>query len=159
MTSAYRDTPSPPPTTRRPSNPSAPNPPQPSRVVSPPPNTFSSLEPPRNGAIQTGRRSPAASERRPSLDEVVRKEEFPRILAPVARKPKVEDVVDDETVLSNVEEMLEGFDWRAGGAGSGGSGWGGAVVRTKGKADEIETRLVGELKALEAVSARSFNGW
>jgi hypothetical protein len=52
--------------------------------------------------------------------------------------------------------MLEGFEWRGsvghysgdGGSGSGGGGFG------KGrKADEIEKRLIGELKALEAVSS------
>ncbi|KAM0792567.1 hypothetical protein ACM66B_005230 [Microbotryomycetes sp. NB124-2] len=53
-----------------------------------------------------------------------------------------EEAVDDDTVLMNVEEMLEGFEWR------GGSGAGSDV----GKADEIEKRLVGELKALEAAA-------
>ncbi|KAK4053149.1 hypothetical protein OIV83_001884 [Microbotryomycetes sp. JL201] len=53
-----------------------------------------------------------------------------------------EDAIDDDTVLTNVEEMLEGFEWRGGtGAGS-----------NLGKADEIEKRLVGELKALEAAA-------
>ena len=55
--------------------------------------------------------------------------------------------MDDDTVLTNVEEMLEGFEWR------GGALSGGYPDRTRrGKADEIEKRLVGELKALEAVS-------
>lgn len=58
-----------------------------------------------------------------------------------------QDTIDEETVLANVEEMLEGFEWR-GGVSS--SGWGGSGSRNK--ADEIEKRLVGELKALEAVS-------
>lgn len=61
------------------------------------------------------------------------------------------DTIDEETVLANVEEMLEGFEWR-GGVSS--SGWGGSGhgVMASSKADEIEKRLVGELKALEAVS-------
>jgi hypothetical protein len=61
------------------------------------------------------------------------------------------DTIDEETVLANVEEMLEGFEWR-GGVSS--SGWGGAGngIGASSKADEIEKRLVGELKALEAVS-------
>lgn len=64
--------------------------------------------------------------------------------------PDVDDLVDDDTVLSNVEEMLEGFEWRSGAASmSGGYADG---MRSKGKADEIERSLVGELKALEAVS-------
>lgn len=58
------------------------------------------------------------------------------------------DTIDEETVLANVEEMLEGFEWR--GAVSS-SGWGGSGGMTSGRADEIEKRLVGELKALEAV--------
>ncbi|GAA6036999.1 hypothetical protein JCM8097_005501 [Rhodosporidiobolus ruineniae] len=75
---------------------------------------------------------------------------------------------DDETVLSNVEEMLEGFEWRGGGAlgassvggalggsgsfGLGGGAGGGVGGKGRSKADEIEKRLVGELKALEAAS-------
>ncbi|BGP14101.1 hypothetical protein JCM10213_002398 [Rhodosporidiobolus nylandii] len=72
-----------------------------------------------------------------------------------AAKKREEDLVDDDTVLSNVEEMLEGFEWRGGiGGALGGSGAGGAGARGTGrsKADEIEKRLVGELKALEAAS-------
>ncbi|KAM0753811.1 hypothetical protein T439DRAFT_285041 [Meredithblackwellia eburnea MCA 4105] len=61
--------------------------------------------------------------------------------------PDPEDIFDDDTVLSNVEEMLEGFEWRGGGGGELGK-FGGA----KSQADEIERRLVGELKALEAAS-------
>lgn len=66
----------------------------------------------------------------------------------------VEEMIDEDMVLANVEEMLEGFEWRGGGGGS--SGWGGAVVKRGGKGDEIEKRLVGELKALEAVSSFFF---
>lgn len=65
-----------------------------------------------------------------------------------------EETIDEETVLANVEEMLEGFEWR-GGVSS--SGWGGGTGKGQGKADEIEKRLVGELKALEAVSHPSFS--
>lgn len=64
-----------------------------------------------------------------------------------------EEVEEEDTVLSNVEEMLEGFEWRPGGgvSGSGSASWNGEA-RRGGRADEIEKRLVGELKALEAVS-------
>lgn len=70
---------------------------------------------------------------------------------PTSRRPSVEEAVDDDTVMSNVEEMLEGFEWRGGMSGSGS----GSAGRSSGlgKADEIEKRLVGELKALEAVSS------
>lgn len=57
-------------------------------------------------------------------------------------------MLDHEAVLSNVEEMLEGFVWRAGERGGYG-GYGG--VQAKGSGDEIEKRLMGELKALDAV--------
>ncbi|KAK4058603.1 hypothetical protein OIO90_000047 [Microbotryomycetes sp. JL221] len=53
-----------------------------------------------------------------------------------------DEALDDDTVLTNVEEMLEGFEWRGGASG----------LSNAGKADEIEKRLVGELKALEAAS-------
>lgn len=60
----------------------------------------------------------------------------------------LEEAINDETVMASVEEMLEGFDWRSGmGRTAGGRGLG--------KADEIEKRLIGELKALEAVSGGS----
>ncbi|GAA5999358.1 uncharacterized protein JCM10292_001230 [Rhodotorula paludigena] len=85
--------------------------------------------------------------------------------SPVAAVPKkaVDEVVDDETVLSNVEEMLEGFEWRGGAAGSAGGGMAGALssagraggaegAKGRSKADEMERRLIGELKALEAAS-------
>ncbi|GAA5913162.1 hypothetical protein JCM6882_005804 [Rhodosporidiobolus microsporus] len=96
---------------------------------------------------------------------------IPGILARKLPKTAEEDhtlIVDEETVLSNVEEMLEGFEWRGGlggalngggtyggGAGGGGGGMGGGAGGKKegrSKADEIEKRLVGELKALEAAS-------
>lgn len=64
----------------------------------------------------------------------------------LVKTPVVDDPLDDDTVLSNVEEMLEGFEWRGGQGGSGHARGG------TGKADEIEKRLIGELKALEAVS-------
>ena len=81
-----------------------------------------------------------------------------RTPSPTVRRAPPEEQIDDDTVLSNVEEMLEGFEWRAGaygsmsdsggGMGSSSSGRGGRG----GKADEIEKQLVGELKALEAAS-------
>jgi len=82
------------------------------------------------------------------------------VVAPTPRRQATladeSNLIDESTILSNVEEMLEGFEWRGsvghysgdGGSGSGGGGFG------KGrKADEIEKRLIGELKALEAVSS------
>ncbi|GAA5904040.1 uncharacterized protein JCM6883_002064 [Sporobolomyces salmoneus] len=82
------------------------------------------------------------------------------IVSPTPRRqptlPDESHLIDESTILSNVEEMLEGFEWRGsvghysgdGGSGSSGGGGGG-----KGrKADEIEKRLIGELKALEAAS-------
>ena len=66
----------------------------------------------------------------------------------IVKTPILDDPLDDDTVLSNVEEMLEGFEWRGGSGGMGGRHARGGT----GKADEIEKRLVGELKALEAVS-------
>ncbi|GAA5888974.1 hypothetical protein JCM5296_002762 [Sporobolomyces johnsonii] len=79
------------------------------------------------------------------------------LVAPTPRKPPVEDAIDDATVLSNVEEMLEGFEWRGtvgaySGSGSGGMDGGEGRKKGRGKADEIEKRLIGELKALEAAS-------
>ncbi|GAA5835794.1 hypothetical protein JCM9279_004648 [Rhodotorula babjevae] len=81
----------------------------------------------------------------------------PMPLSAVSRKA-AEEHIDDDAVLANVEEMLEGFEWRGtGGLGLGldgvaGGGGGGGAGRGKSKADEIEKRLVGELKALEAAS-------
>ncbi|GAA5862901.1 hypothetical protein JCM3774_006681 [Rhodotorula dairenensis] len=87
-----------------------------------------------------------------------------------------DEVLDNETILANVEEMLEGFEWRGamdgsslagggwgtggprGGAGAGqgaGAGTGTVAVggaRGRSKADEMERRLISELKALEAAS-------
>ena len=65
-------------------------------------------------------------------------------------------MIDEDTVLANVEEMLEGFEWRgraeSGSISVSGSGSAGAMgMGSGGKGDEIEKRLVGELKALEAV--------
>ncbi|GAA5919946.1 hypothetical protein JCM1841_000062 [Sporobolomyces salmonicolor] len=79
------------------------------------------------------------------------------LLAPTPRKPPIEDAIDDATVLSNVEEMLEGFEWRGtvgaySGSGSGGIDGAEGGKKGRGKADEIEKRLIGELKALEAAS-------
>ncbi|GAA6058447.1 hypothetical protein JCM3770_005082 [Rhodotorula araucariae] len=72
------------------------------------------------------------------------------VVPATAPKKLLEDHIDDDAVLANVEEMLEGFEWRGGGGGMGD----GAVAGGKGrsKADEIEKRLIGELKALEAAS-------
>ncbi|GAA5829678.1 hypothetical protein JCM11251_000247 [Rhodosporidiobolus azoricus] len=83
---------------------------------------------------------------------------IPGILSRPLPKTAEEDhtlIVDEETVLSNVEEMLEGFEWRGGLGGAlqgGGTGGYGIKKEGKSKADEIEKRLVGELKALEAAS-------
>jgi len=48
----------------------------------------------------------------------------------------------ENALLSNVEEMLEGFDWTAGVGSS----------AKKGSADAIESRLLDELAALDSVS-------
>lgn len=47
--------------------------------------------------------------------------------------------------MANVEEMLEGYEWTAVGAGLG-------AVGGRGAADQIEARLLKELTALDAVS-------
>ncbi|KAK4690340.1 hypothetical protein P7C70_g9608, partial [Phenoliferia sp. Uapishka_3] len=77
-------------------------------------------------------------------------------VVPASRKPSLEpdELLDHDSVLSNVEEMLEGFEWRGlSSLASYGSSHGGQHKSGgKGKADEIEKRLVGELKALEAAS-------
>ncbi|KDE03286.1 hypothetical protein MVLG_06216 [Microbotryum lychnidis-dioicae p1A1 Lamole] len=75
----------------------------------------------------------------------------------VKKLKTADEMVDDETVLMNVEEMLEGFEWRGAGIGisSGdGTSFASSSVRRHGvaRADEIEKRLIGELKALEAAS-------
>ncbi|BGP46275.1 hypothetical protein JCM10450v2_002117 [Rhodotorula kratochvilovae] len=70
----------------------------------------------------------------------------PVAVAAAPKKP-LEEHIDDDAVLANVEEMLEGFEWRGG--GDAGAGMGG---KGRSKADEIEKRLIGELKALEAAS-------
>ncbi|BGP68575.1 hypothetical protein NBRC10513v2_001910 [Rhodotorula toruloides] len=72
------------------------------------------------------------------------------------RKATTDEALDSETVLSNVEEMLEGFEWRGGLGGSsmsvGGDGSMVAGGKSRSKADEMERRLISELKALEAAS-------
>ncbi|GAA5947406.1 hypothetical protein JCM3765_001664 [Sporobolomyces pararoseus] len=76
------------------------------------------------------------------------------IVSPTPRRqatlPDESALIDESTILSNVEEMLEGFEWR----GSVGhySGDGSGSIGKGRKADEIEKRLIGELKALEAAS-------
>ncbi|SCV68918.1 BQ2448_1938 [Microbotryum intermedium] len=80
---------------------------------------------------------------------------------PGKKGKSADEIVDDETVLMNVEEMLQGFEWRGAGvgtsSGAGGEGsasFGSMGVRRHGaaRADEIEKRLIGELKALDAAS-------
>ncbi|GAA5834785.1 hypothetical protein JCM3766R1_003238 [Sporobolomyces carnicolor] len=81
------------------------------------------------------------------------------IVAPIPRRqatlPDESNLIDESTVLSNVEEMLEGFEWRGSvgnySDGSSSAGFGGTGAKGR-KADEIEKRLIGELKALEAAS-------
>lgn len=76
--------------------------------------------------------------------------------------PDESNLIDESTVLSNVEEMLEGFEWRGSvgnySDGSSSAGFGGTGAKGR-KADEIEKRLIGELKALEAVSLGSGSVW
>lgn len=70
----------------------------------------------------------------------------------------MDEIIDDETVLMNVEEMLEGFEWRGAGIGTssadGSLSFGSSGGRRQGaaRADEIEKRFFGELRALEAAS-------
>lgn len=52
----------------------------------------------------------------------------------------------EQALLSNVEEMLEGFDWTAG-VGS---------TTKKGSADAIESRLLDELAALDSANIHAF---
>lgn len=116
-----------------------PNPRRPSTPKVPPIITSNLAFPPVTG-------QPAPSSATRSLNPLLsaNPDSTTPILSPTPRKPQTytpEDLVDDETVLTNVEEMLEGFEWR-GGMGS----------MSSGKGDAIEKRLVGELKALEAVS-------
>jgi hypothetical protein len=62
-------------------------------------------------------------------------------------------VLEDDTTegtMTNVEEMLEGYEWTAVGAGL-------ASVGGKGAADQIEARLLKELTALDAVSILDIN--
>lgn len=65
---------------------------------------------------------------------------------PLARTPSATSVEqyraaeDNATTLANVEEMLEGFEWRSTAGGA---------------ADRIEKRLIGELQAHEAVGRSS----
>ncbi|GAA5882579.1 hypothetical protein JCM16303_002054 [Sporobolomyces ruberrimus] len=88
-----------------------------------------------------------------------------QIVSPTPRRqatlPDESTLIDESTILSNVEEMLEGFEWR-GSVGhyssnsnsnseTGTNGGGGGIGKGR-KADEIEKRLIGELKALEAAS-------
>ncbi|KAK4686866.1 exocyst complex component 1, partial [Tremellales sp. Uapishka_1] len=54
-----------------------------------------------------------------------------------------------DTVMTNVEELLEGFDWTAS-AGVGENG------RKKGSADAIESRLMDELAALDSANIHAF---
>ncbi|GAA94093.1 uncharacterized protein L969DRAFT_93478 [Mixia osmundae IAM 14324] len=58
---------------------------------------------------------------------------------PISPQPPAQASGSDDPTLTNVEEMLEGFEWRSGGKG-------------RGAADQIEAQLVGELQALEAAS-------
>jgi len=58
-------------------------------------------------------------------------------------------VLEDDTAegtMANVEEMLEGYEWTAVGAGLG-------AVGGRGAADQIEARLLKELTALDAVGS------
>lgn len=67
------------------------------------------------------------------------------------------ELLDDEedTTLLNVEEMLEGFEWRNANTGNttiDPSSGGTIALRGKGTADVIEARLLDELAALEAAN-------
>ncbi|ORY34282.1 exocyst complex component Sec3-domain-containing protein [Naematelia encephala] len=58
------------------------------------------------------------------------------------------DDQQDDAILSNVEEMLEGFEWTAAG--------GADIGRKKGSADAIEGRLLDELAALDSANIHAF---
>ncbi|GAA6059402.1 hypothetical protein JCM10212_003634 [Sporobolomyces blumeae] len=135
------DEPGPPPTSSRSAR-DRPDSPQTSRK-------YSATNDASSGSAASTDRDP----RRPSQDL--------KIHSPTPRRPSAavakaqDDLIDDATVLSNVEEMLEGFEWRGsvGAYSMNGSGEYGMGLAGKGKkADEIEKRLIGELKALEAAS-------
>ncbi|KAH8915864.1 hypothetical protein BT69DRAFT_1229374 [Atractiella rhizophila] len=71
--------------------------------------------------------------------------EKPELRVVEEKKDKDEDVeIDEENILANVEEMLEGFEWRNAGSSKGKGG--------AGSSDQIERRLLRELKALEEAS-------
>lgn len=61
------------------------------------------------------------------------------------------DDTDPDAIMTNVEEMLEGFDWTASAGAA--SGLAGDGIKKKG-ADAIESRLLDELAALDSVSSR-----
>ena len=63
-----------------------------------------------------------------------------RIAPELARTPTAERTEVEDMTLANVEEMLEGFQWKA------------SVGRAAAAAEQIEGRLLGELQALEAAS-------
>jgi len=65
-----------------------------------------------------------------------------RLLAANTKAVLEEDTA--EGTMANVEEMLEGYEWTAVGAGLG-------AVGGRGAADQIEARLLKELTALDAV--------
>ncbi|KAL7418847.1 hypothetical protein Q5752_006531 [Cryptotrichosporon argae] len=56
---------------------------------------------------------------------------------------------DEDAMMANVEDMLEGFDWSA---TSGAAG----ATRKKGSADAIEQRLLDELAALDSANIHAF---
>ncbi|WWC85953.1 uncharacterized protein L201_000823 [Kwoniella dendrophila CBS 6074] len=61
---------------------------------------------------------------------------------------------NDQDIMNNVEEMLEGFDWTAGLKNGGMNGMLGE--RRKGGADAIEGRLLDELAALDSANIHAF---
>ncbi|PWN50662.1 hypothetical protein IE53DRAFT_362197 [Violaceomyces palustris] len=59
---------------------------------------------------------------------------------------------DEDTTLLNVEEMLEGFEWKSTNVGIKSYGDSSLSLRSKGTADVIEARLLDELAALESAN-------
>ncbi|OCF36139.1 exocyst protein [Kwoniella heveanensis CBS 569] len=62
---------------------------------------------------------------------------------------------NDEAVMANVEEMLEGFDWTAGTSANGIASLGEGSKKKSG-ADAIESRLLDELGALDSANIHAF---
>ncbi|WVQ93808.1 hypothetical protein IAU59_000886 [Kwoniella sp. CBS 9459] len=77
------------------------------------------------------------------------------VLPGVASLAVDDDEQNDEAVMANVEELLEGFDWTAGTSANGLSSLGEGSKKKSG-ADAIESRLLDELGALDSANIHAF---